>query len=131
VRWYNLTIEDAIVSRLIDEIPSLGGRIYPVSAPQKVALPYIVYKRISTVRSPTLCEQGSREVSIQFDIYGRTYPEMRSLREDLREAFEDVIGEYSPGSPYVQRAEIVNEFDGNDVGTDVTTGVIEIQFFYN
>jgi hypothetical protein len=126
-----LTIEDAIYHKLTTELPVLSNRIYPVSAPQKATQPYIVYKRISTVRSPTLCEQGSREVSIQFDIYGRTYPEMRSIREDLRAAFEDVIGEYAPGSPYVQRAEIVNEFDGYDVGTDVTTGVIEIQFFYN
>lgn len=130
-RWCRVTIEEAIYQRLSNQIPNLSGRIYPVNAPQTVALPYVVYKRISTLRSPTLSEQGSREVAIQFDIYAKTYPEMRTVRDEVRIAFEDVIGLYEIDGPFIQRAEIINEFDGFDIGTDSTTGVIEIEFFFN
>jgi len=126
-----VTIEEAIFQRLSNLIPNLSGRIYPVNAPQNVALPYVVYKRISTMRSPTLAHQGSREVAIQFDIYSRTYPEMRALRDAVRIAFEDIIGEYTPSAPHIQRADIINEFDGFDIGTNSATGVIEIEFFFN
>ena len=126
-----MTIEEAIYHRLSTSMPALSSRIYPVSAPQTVALPYVVYKRISTLRSPTLSEQGSREVAIQFDIYARTYPEMRTTRDVIRTAFEDIIGDYAPGAPFIQRADIINEFDGFDIGIDSITGVIEIEFFFN
>lgn len=126
-----MTIEEAIYHRLSTLLPDLSNRFYPVSAPQMLALPYVVYKRISTIRSPTLTDQGSREVAIQFDIYARTYPEMRTIREDIRVAFEDTTGAYAPDGPFIQRAEIINEFDGFDIGTDSTTGVIEIEFFFN
>lgn len=41
-------IADATMTGLV------GNRIYPGRAPQKTAMPYIVYHRISTVRAATL-----------------------------------------------------------------------------
>jgi hypothetical protein len=125
-------IEEAIVTRLAAQVPSLSGKIYPAfDAPENIPLPYCTYQRISTSRYETLTEAGSFEPVFQFNIYNTTYTNMRSLRKSVRQAFEDVLGEYAAGAPYVQRVTIESEFDGYDTETDAHSGILEISFFYN
>lgn len=127
-----MEIEEAIVTRLSAQVPSLSGKIYPAfDAPEKTELPYCTYQRVSTSRYETLTDQGSFEPSIQFNIYNTTYTSMRSLRRSIREAFENSTGEYAAGAPHVQRVRIESEFDGYDTETDAHNGVLEISFFYN
>ena len=52
-----MSASKALRARLIDDATMtgyVGTRIYPGRAPQKPTMPYIVYHRISTVRSATL-----------------------------------------------------------------------------
>ncbi|SCZ80395.1 DUF3168 domain-containing protein [Acidaminobacter hydrogenoformans] len=125
-----MTIEDAIWHRLNSEIPSLNGRIYPVTIDQGAPLPAIAYKRISTRRDPTLKSQGQYYTTFQFDILAANYTEMRELRDTIRLVFEDSTGEYMSGAPYIQSIDILNEMDGFDTGTQISTGLIEIEYFY-
>ena len=110
---------------------SLGGRVYPVTITQGCPLPAIAYKRISTRRDPTLTTQGGRFVSVQFDIIAKDYTTMRQTRDAVRMAFEDIVGQYTTGAPYIESADIMNEMDGFDTGTEITMGVLEIEFYYS
>lgn len=125
-----MTIEEAIYHKLSTEVVTLGGRVYPVTIEQGCALPAIAYKRISTRRDPTLSTQGGQFVSVQFDIVATDYTTMRQTRDAVRTVFEDIVGQYAPGAPYIQRADIMNEMDGFDTGTEMSLGVLEIEFYY-
>lgn len=129
-RWFKLTIEEAIYYKLSTEVITLGGRVYPVTIEQGCALPAVAYKRISTRRDPTLTSQGGRFVSVQFDIIASDYTTMRQTRDLVRIAFEDIVGQYAVDAPYIQSANIVNEMDGFDTGTEMSLGVLEIEFYY-
>jgi len=125
-----LTIEEAIYHRISTEVTILGGRVYPVTIEQGCTLPAVAYKRISTRRDPTLTNQGGCFVSVQFDIVATDYTSMRQTRDAVRTVFEDIIGQYATGAPYIQRTDIMNEMDGFDTGTEMSLGVLEIEFYY-
>ncbi len=125
------TIEEAIAARINAQITTVANKIFPLEARADAVAPYATYRRISTGRHPTLTEQGSSEVAFQFDIIGTSYSNMLTVRNAIKTAFEDILGQYTAGAPAVQRVEILNELDGYDMGTDQYTGMIEISFFYN
>lgn len=125
-----MTIEEAIRYRLIEQITSLSGRIYPITTPQGGELPAIAFKRISTRRDPTLTTQGQYYTTFQFDVLAPDYTIMREIRDAIRAAFEDVIGQYATGAPYILAADVFNEMDGFDTGTEIALGVIEIEYLY-
>ena len=126
-----MEIEEAIVTRLTAQVPSLSGKIYPSNdVPPQTAAPYVAYQRISTARSPTLIETGSSETAFQFDIIGTSYSNMRTLRKSVRLAFEDALGEYAAGAPYVQAVGVLNEMDGFDGSTEYHTGILELSLYY-
>ena len=125
------TLEEGIVSRAKAQVSGISSRIYPYPAPLVTTAPYITYRRVSTTRYPTLTEAGSYEVAIEFDVIGSSYSNMQTIRAALKAAFEDVLGAYSSGAPYVQRVEVLNEFDGYDGQTEQYTGMLELSFFHN
>jgi len=125
-----LTIEESIYYRVSTVVLTLGGRIYPVTIEQGCSLPAVAYKRINTRRDPTLTTQGGKFVSVQFDIIANDYTTMRQTRDAIRAAFEDVVGQYTTGAPYIESADIINEMDGFDTGTEMSLGVLEIEFYF-
>lgn len=124
-----MDLEAAITAKVKADISALGGRIFPLTADQNTQLPYATYQRISTTRNPTLTEQGAFDTAIQFDIYASAYGQVKSLIKSIRECFEDHVGQYATGAPYVQRTTIINEFDGYNSDTKEYEGILEISFF--
>lgn len=71
---------------------SVGERVYPISLPQDVTLPAIVYRVVSDVPTlhhgivqddPTYTGTRRSDTRVQFDCYGRDYDEAEALCDEL------------------------------------------------
>ncbi len=89
-----MIIEEALVEYLGDLTPItnlVASRIYPLRAPQGTLEPYIVYQRISTVRSHS--HSGSSHhtrARMQFSIVTKTYADARAISAAVRNALDGV-----------------------------------------
>lgn len=125
-------IEDGIVKQIETYATELIQKVYPAAeVPELLQGDYCVYQRVGTQRFRTLTEQGSKLVTFQFNIYANTYSGMITLRDKVRLAFEDRVGQYTTGAPTVQSTNILNEFESYDESTDHSYGILEIEFYYN
>lgn len=105
---------------------------FPMRAPELFPAPYVTYKRNSTNRWKTLKEQGDVFIVIfEFHIVSASYADCISRRDFIRQRFEDKVGPYDIGAPYVQNTDVISEIDGFEEKTDEYESVIEIQFTYN
>jgi hypothetical protein len=60
----------------------VATRIYPLTAPQEAAMPYVVYTRVSSGRLYSLTGYSNLEYPrMQVDCYGTTYSEAKLLSE--------------------------------------------------
>lgn len=147
-----MTIEEAIYNRLTTGIETTWSETeqtwelveeaweyndfkeitFPMRAPELFPTPYVIYKRNSTSRWKNLREHGSTFVVIfEFHIVSDSYSDCIAKREFIRERFEDKIGAYDIGAPYVQATDILSEVDEFNEKTDEYETVIEIEFTYN
>lgn len=81
--------ETVMVSKLQTDLESVvGSRIYPVQLPQGVKYPAIAYTRVDAVRVLTHDQTSAGLVAsrFQFDIYGKTYGDVRAVSKALRQS---------------------------------------------
>lgn len=85
---YSFLSSDSAVSGLVED------RIYGQIAPQKSLLPRIVYSRVATQRSQSLCGTDSKVRAImQIDSYDKTYKGSKTLADVLRHTLSDFTGD--------------------------------------
>ena len=111
-----MTLEEAIRTQLLNFAPLaaiIGTRIYPITYPQNVTLPVVVYQRTSMV--PEYSHDGPNGVSesrFQISAFGKTYAEARQAATEVRQAlhpFEvrpDIVGGVQIGAVFLE-----NEID--------------------
>jgi hypothetical protein len=92
-----MSASKALRARLIDDATLfgyVGTRIYPGRAPQKPVMPYIVYHRISTVRSATLDAGNTKvpEVRMQCDVIATTQSEVETIMNQMRIVMDNFRG---------------------------------------
>ena len=92
-----MSASKALRARLIDDATLsglVGTRIYPGRAPQKPTLPYIVYHRISTIRSATLDAGNTKvpEVRLQCDVIATTQSEVETILNQMRLVMDNFQG---------------------------------------
>ena len=92
-----MSASKALRARLIDDATMfglVGNRIYPGRAPQKPTMPYIVYHRISTVRSATLDTGNTKvpEVRMQVDVIATTQSEVEAILNQMRLVMDNFRG---------------------------------------
>jgi len=92
-----MSASKALRARLIDDATLSGlvaTRIYPGRAPQKPTLPYIVYHRISTIRSATLDAGNTKvpEVRMQCDVIATTQSEVETIMNQMRIVMDNFRG---------------------------------------
>ena len=92
-----MSASKALRARLIDDgtlSGLVGTRIYPGRAPQKPAMPYIVYHRISTVRSATLDAGNTKvpEVRMQCDVIAASQSEVETIMNQMRIVMDNFRG---------------------------------------
>ena len=68
-------------------------KAYPVEAPQNAVLPYVVYRRISTMRHDTIQGKGTIEQArIQLNCYGASYGAAKTLATSVHAAMSVHFG---------------------------------------
>jgi len=92
-----MSASKALRARLIDDATMsgyVGTRIYPGRAPQKPVMPYIVYHRISTIRSATLDAGNTKvpEVRMQCDVIATTQSEVETIMNQMRIVMDNFRG---------------------------------------
>lgn len=92
-----MSASKALRARLIDDATMsglVGTRIYPGRAPQNPTLPYIVYHRISTIRSATLDAGNTKvpEVRIQCDVIASTQSAVETILSQMRIVMDNFRG---------------------------------------
>jgi len=84
-----VSIEKAVKTALTNASISA----WPVEAKQGATLPYVVYRRISTMRNDTLSGAGTIEnARIQFNCYGATYSASKTLAAAVNAAIAAYFG---------------------------------------
>ena len=83
----------SIQTQLFAQLQSIfTGRFYPAIAPDKTALPYGVYSRISAVEQATLDSNGGEgnniNTRLQIDIYAATYLAAQSAAQSVKTAMK-------------------------------------------
>ena len=81
-----MIIENALRIHLLAALTALlGNKIYYVTAPQDVETPYVVFFKVSEVRSVTLTGTGDTvNARIQFSIFADTYYETKQTAEQIK-----------------------------------------------
>lgn len=82
-RVYTILTAAAAVVALV------GDRLYPLVAKQAAALPFIVYRRVSTDRVCSLAGESHLEfVRVQVGCYAATYPGAKALAHAVLDAMD-------------------------------------------
>lgn len=67
----------------------VSTRVYPNVAPQNVTVPFVTYRRVSSVRDSGFgADTGTVTDRFQFDAYATTYSGVRDIVEQLRAALQ-------------------------------------------
>ena len=78
-----MSIEADISTALNSGTPKITA--YPLEAPQGAAMPYVVYRRISTMRHDTIQGAGTIEQArFQFNCYAATYAACKTLAAAIK-----------------------------------------------
>jgi hypothetical protein len=114
--------------------PLLAGggltRVFPLMIPEHVrsdptALPCVVYQRVGSTRGGTFCSTDSlASVTLQLDMYSRSYLSVKQLAIKVRRALVDYTGPM--GDTHVDKVFIDVEFD--IIETD--TGLYRVSHTY-
>ncbi len=82
-----MSINRAIYSRLSTFVglsTLVSARIYPMTAPQDVLMPYVTYQRISTVKIGLLSSDTDiSEPRYQIDVYANTHLSCRDVADQI------------------------------------------------
>lgn len=104
---YTRLSDDATLAGLV------GARIYPLTAPQGDAYPFVTFQVVSRTGSVALDTSSSMAaLRLQVDCYGDTFTSARAVAEAVRARLDDWRGSGS-----VQLATLTNDrdqYDGDD-----------------
>lgn len=85
---YSFLSSDTAVSSLVND------SIYGLIAPQGAPLPRIIYSRITTQRTSTLCATDTKVRAVmQIDCYARNYKASKELAKTVRQTLTDFSGD--------------------------------------
>ena len=110
----------------------VGTRIYPVIAPEKATMPYLVYSREDSQSFHNFGETlDNCFATYSFASSAKEYKQARAVTEAVREALKFWT---STGPPVVDLVQMVNDFDGYQDTTDgvfmAYTSVIDFEVKY-
>lgn len=78
-----MTIAEQILA-LLAGATAAGARVYPLTAPDGVAKPYITYQRISSNSETVLAgSSGLTNTRMQIDVYATTYAQATSIATEV------------------------------------------------
>lgn len=99
-----ITVADAIKT-----VPGLSNRVYPLNAPEGVAMPYCVYVSSGTTEDDSLTEWlGSYDTDIEINLIHSTYKGVKTLAQSVTAALKliDCAVHISENQPEIYESEI-------------------------
>lgn len=90
-----MSLERALYARLTvgNPIAAMGLRVYPVAAPLSVAMPYLVYARVSARRVRDFIGPSALAMArMQLDIYAADYTQARAVSDAVRKRLDGFRG---------------------------------------
>lgn len=109
-------IEADLYSKLNTDVTLVGGRVFPLTAPQNVAKPYITYQAISGNSNQCIGGEIYEEIiNFQIDIFGDTYSQVKNVKNEV---YFSLVG-FNSSFSIVYR-------DGFTEETDLYRQIIEI-----
>lgn len=88
----------------------VGTRIYPVLAPASATLPFVTWRRTGIERQQTLgSPAGMPRVTVDYEIYGTTYEQTRSVADAMRRILDGYGG--TVDNTTVNQTSLENESD--------------------
>lgn len=79
---------DADVVEALDGI-SVGSKVYPQAAPEKVGMPYVIYRKIGNSPLRTLLgATGDRKTTFVFECWAEKHSDALELAQEVRDAIE-------------------------------------------
>lgn len=105
---YSILTGDATLTGLVET------KIYPVQAPQRTSIPFVVYRENSTI--PVNHQDGTAPIDgklIQIDTYAATLTEAHTIGERIRTLLDNYSGTAS--DVVIRRMWFVDQDDGDYV----------------
>lgn len=102
----------------------VAERIYPLRLPKNYTVPAIVFQRVGTSR--TVCYDGPSQIAnarFQFDIWARTYAEVKEIVAQLVTALLGFVG--TMGETRVWVTDEPMELDGYEPDTKLYRGTVD------
>ena len=73
-----MTIEEALCARLVAQVASVGGRVYPVQAAQNTPYPFLTYAQVSEVNHEAFgATVNAVHARWQVTAWGKTYADAK------------------------------------------------------
>jgi hypothetical protein len=79
-------IESELYTHLKDSVTSVSARIYPLLMPQNCVKPAIVYGVVYDGDIQTLGCTVGRNIRFQIDLYGESYQQVKTIKEEIKQA---------------------------------------------
>ena len=122
-------IEKYLRTQVAIILPDLQGKIFPTEAPQKTLHPYAVYNCTGATQESTLTGDGTLHTeTIQLDIYGDTYGQVKGYFDTLRAALLNYRG--SLGGYQVQWIKESSALDGFEPEVLEQKVTLEFEIYY-
>jgi hypothetical protein len=120
---------------LVAEMMADGGvtglistRLYPLNLPQTPTYPAATYRIVSVAPVNTRDGNGSANNRVQFDCYGRTYADAKSVKAVIVPVLDGFKGTLGGGGK--AHAWHVGEVDNFDGSTEVFRVTVDFMIFY-
>ncbi|WP_345993762.1 hypothetical protein [Sulfurimonas sp. HSL-1716] len=113
-------IEEDLFSHLSMNVPLVNERVYPLFMPENCKKPAIVYTLIigNDQQSLNSAQAYGSKYMFQIDIYATTYPSVKAIKEQVKEAL------YS----FSKFPHNLSSFDGYEEHTKLFRETIEFNF---
>ncbi len=125
-------MEEALRYELENRIQELAGNIYPTHAPETATKPYLVYTRITTLKTKTLEGYTDKQaISYMFSCMAAKYSDMKSLSKKV-EAFLMSISSTNIGEEgiYVEDLGLNNITEAWEPELKVNRGIIDFTIYF-
>jgi|SRR5579884_495242 len=92
-------LEQGITALLNGSIAALvGNRVYPVTIPEGAELPCLSYQVVSGASEYALDGSAETEKTIQFDAWGTTYADAKTIQKALHDLLDGYSGTLADGT---------------------------------
>jgi hypothetical protein len=128
-----VTIEEAIRSHLVSEVPSVAGRVDPFQPRASATFPLAVYKRVFTEEDYSHDGfSGYVRARFQLEGWGSTYSESKSIGREMKEAFRGYSGIMGGASGVgVGFSKVRDEVDAYQPDLKKNVCIVDVELLYS